>query len=225
MSRHVRRTGLGTLLLIALTGLSACGDDERSAPRDPGASVPSSAPSVPTSTEQPPATTPAVPIGTATPTSPATPTTPAQSARVMFTGRTEFFKDGQPIDAAGLAAVGWTIDTALGTATWTDVNGGVEKLSWDVPPVEATNLLDVDYWGEVTAPNLAIGPISWKSTNIVTESSLETGAHSLNGVRADAPQRVAVFSVPLASVGTAASISLDTGFPVPVLITYHYVYI
>ncbi len=135
-------------------------------------------------------------------------------------------RDNQPIDTAGLAAIGWTIDAAGGTARWTDPVLGSIKVILDVPDERAVCCFDVSYWGEVTGDNLAMGPVSMGGTVFTfSGGATDTGAHSIAGVKAMAPIVRVTVRVPEAPTGSAATVSINLGFPQPVLVTYTYVYL
>ncbi len=135
-------------------------------------------------------------------------------------------RDNQPIDTAGLAAIGWVIDAEGGTARWTDPVLGSIKVIWDVPDERAVCCFQLSYWGEVTGDNLAMGPVSMGGTVFkFGGDATDTGAHSIAKVKAKAPVVQLTVTVPEAATGSAATVSINLGFPQPVLVTYTYVYL
>lgn len=140
----------------------------------------------------------------------------------MRTGVT-ITRDGQPIDRAGLASIGWTINPNLGTAYWADPALGEQSVTWEIPPEQVGNYFEVLFWGDVKGQNLAMNPTM--STTGFTGGPTESTAYSLGGVKADAPMVTLKVSVPELVVGSTASVSMNLGWPQPVLITYSYVYL
>ncbi len=135
-------------------------------------------------------------------------------------------RDNQPIDTAGLAAIGWVVDAEGGTARWTDPVLGSIKVVWDVPDERAVCCFEVSYWGEVTGNNLAMGPVTMGGTVFTfSGGNADTGAHSLGGVKAEAPIVQLTVRVPEAPTGSSATVSINLGFPQPVLVTYNYVFL
>ena len=211
--------------VVLLVLLSAAGCDED--PPRPGS------PSTPTSSTTSDATDPATPT---TPTTQATATTEATSSSVTpsatatdrvsgiatRTGVT-ITHDGQPIDAAALQTIGWIIDPATGEADWSDPSLGEISVTWEVPDERAVAFFDVSFWGEVTGQNLAMNPSMY--TTVFTGGPIEATAHALGGVKAETPTQRLKVDVPEQPVGTVATVSINLGFPVPVLVTYSYSYL
>ncbi len=132
-------------------------------------------------------------------------------------------RDGRPIDAAGLRAIGWTsLDAGLGQAHWSDPGLGEISVTWEVPDQRAVAFIDVSFWGDVTGQNLAMNPSM--STSVFTGGPLEAAAHSIGGVKAETPTERLRVTVPEQLAGTTASVSINLGFPQPVLVTYSYRY-
>ncbi len=169
------------------------------------------------------------PSATDTTTSPSASPTPTATTRLSGVAQRTGFtitRDNKPIDTAGLAAIGWTIDAQGGTARWTDPVLGSIKVVWDVPDERAVCCFDVSYWGEVTGDNLAMGPVSMGGTVFTFAGpTTDTGAHSIGGVKAEAPIVQLSVTVPEAPTGSAATVSINLGFPQPVLVTYTYVFL
>ena len=211
MPRVLRWICLATLLLLLHTG---CDEESPSGDDDPSGS---------------PSPTASSTTNEATPTVEPTPTPTATDIRLSgIAQRTGFTitRDSQPIDTAGLAAIGWVVDAEGGTARWTDPVLGSLKVIWDVPDERAVCCFDVSYWGEVTGDNLAMGPVSMGGTAFTfSGGTTDTGAHSIARVKATAPVVQLTVRVPEAPTGSAATVSINLGFPQPVLVTYTYVYL
>ena len=132
--------------------------------------------------------------------------------------------DGQPIDAAGLRAIGWTrVDPLLGEARWSDASLGEISVTWEVPDERAVAFFDVSFWGSVTGQNLAMNPSM--ATTVFTGGPLEAAAHSIGGTKADTPTQRLRVEVPEQPAGATATVTINLGFPVPVLVTYSYTYL
>jgi hypothetical protein len=211
MPRVLRWICLAMLLLLLQA--NGCDDEERRGDRP--------RPS-PSTTESPSATDASTsPSASPTPTE----TTSRLSGVAQRTGFT-ITRDNQPIDTAGLAAIGWVVDAEGGTARWTDPVLGSIKVIWEVPDERAVCCFDVSYWGEVTGDNLAMGPVSMGGTVFTfSGGATDTGAHSIAGVKAMAPIVRVTVRVPEAPTGSAATVSINLGFPQPVLVTYNYVFL
>jgi len=202
------------VVLLVLVSAAGCGDDPPK-PRNPGSA--SSTPPTTTATSVTPTTETTTTSSTATPTS--TDQTSGIATRTGFT----ITHEGQPIDAAGLQEIGWTIDAATGSAHWTDPALGDISVTWEIPDQRAIAFFDVSFWGEVTAQNTAMNPSM--SAAVFTAVAREVTAHSTGGTRAETPTGVLKVTVPEQPVGTMASVSINLGFPRPVLITYTYTYV
>lgn len=211
MPRVLRFISLAILLLL----LQANGcDDEK--PRGDRPRPSPSATASPTATDASTSPSP-----TLTPTA----TDTRLSGIAQRTGFT-ITRDNQPIDTAGLAAIGWVVDAEGGTARWTDPVLGSIKVVWDVPDERAVCCFEVSYWGEVTGNNLAMGPVTMGGTVFTfSGGNADTGAHSLGGVKAEAPIVQLTVRVPEAPTGSSATVSINLGFPQPVLVTYNYVFL
>ncbi len=202
------------VIFVLLVSAGGC-DDEQPRSQQPRSST------ADTSTAP---TTSATTAETTTP--PATPTvTPTDrlSGVATRTGVT-IMVDGKPIDAAGLRAIGWnSVDALLGEARWSDPALGNISVTWEVPDERAVAFLDVSFWGEVTGQNLAMNPSM--ATSVFTGGPLEAAAHSIGGTKAETPTQRLRVQVPEQPAGTVATVSINLGFPVPVLITYSYTYL
>lgn len=207
MPRLLRFILLGFLLLL----LQAGGCDDK-APKNKAKPSPSASAS-PSGTEPPPTSSP-------TP----SPSATTRSTRVTRIG-VSVSRDNKAIDTAGLAAIGWVVDAEGGTANWTDPALGTIKVIWEVPEATANGTIDSNYWGEVTGGNLAFGPVTMFATTFFADGEpQDTGAHSIGGVKAQADRVYASFNVAARSPGTVGTVSINLGFPVPVVVTYNYVY-
>ena len=200
--------------VVLLVFVSAAGcDEDPPRPRDR-----SSTSVTPTSAE--PTTSTAGDKATPTPTVTASDRLSGIATRTGFT----ITVDGQPIDKAGLRAIGWTsVDALLGTAHWSDPSLGEISVTWEVPDERAVAFFDVSFWGDVTGQNLAMNPSM--STTVFTGGPLEAAAHSIGGVKAETPTQRLRVQVPEQPVGAIATVSINLGFPVPVLVTYSYTYL
>jgi len=205
------------VVLLVLLSAGGC-DEDPARPRSSGSPASSSPPTPTTSgASVTPTTEATTPASTATPTS-----TDRLSGIATRTGFT-ITHEGQPIDAAGLLAIGWTIDAATGSAHWTDPDLGDISVTWEIPDERAIAFFDVSFWGEVTAQNTAMNPSM--ATAVFTAPPREVTAHSTGGTKAETPTGLLRVTVPEQPVGTMASVSINLGFPRPVLITYTYVYV
>jgi hypothetical protein len=204
------------IVLLMLVSAAGC-DEEPARPRD-RSTPPSSTP--PTS-----ATTATTTVETTGPSAtPTTTSTDRTSVTVMRTGFT-IIHEGRTIDAAGLLAIGWTVDPAAGTAHWSDPTLGEISVTWEVPGARAVaNLNDMDFWAEVTAQNTATNPSMYGDGGF-TGGPVEVTAHSDNGVKAQSPVGRLQVTVTDQPVGATGTVNINLGFPVPVLVTYNYVYI
>ena len=202
---------LSAVVLVVLAG--GCGESEPNEAQARASASDSSSPSV----DPPPSSS-----TSATPS--ATTSTAAQlSTMVRLTGQV-MTHEGKERSAAQLAALGWSIDARRGIASWSDPALGNISVIWDPPlPVER-DTIESRYGGDVIGNNLAMGPVGWYSDVFTTTAPTETSAHSMNGVRVDAPSQEAKFTIPEMPPGTTASFSIGLGFPVPVSVTYNYVY-
>lgn len=218
----VRFAPLVSVALLLLTGLVGCGDEPRpkgSAPSGSASSSATSSTTAPTgSTEA--STTSGTTSATATATDTATDRISGIAERTSIT----ITKDNQPIDAAGLAAIGWTrVDTANGEARWSDPDLGDISVTWEVPDQRALSSFDVSLWGSVTGQNLAMSPEM--STSVFTGGPGAASAHATDGNTADTPVERMTVVVPEQPVGTTATVSINLGWPQPVLVTYTYTYV
>ncbi|KAA1419257.1 hypothetical protein F0U44_12490 [Nocardioides humilatus] len=205
---QVARFILGVVLAVLV---SAAGCDEKTPSPDSGPSGSVSESARPSPMDSPPQSP-----------NPTDDSTGRLSGVANRTGVT-ITKDGAPIDAAGLAALGWSsVDAVAGEASWSDPALGQVKVTWEIPDQRALAFFDVSFWGEVTGENLAINPSM--STTGFKGGPVETTAHATGGTRAEAPTRVLRVEVPEQSPGSTASVSINLGFPQPVLITYSYLY-
>jgi hypothetical protein len=212
MLQVARSACLAVLLAVFLAG---CGDEP------PRSKKPTTSTSVTSTT---PATSTTPPVETATPS--ATPTASSTDRLSGIATRTGFtiIHEGNPIDAAGLQAIGWTIDAATGSAHWSDPALGEISVTWEIPDERAIFSNDTSFWGDVTGANLAMNPSMYAGGGF-TGGPIEATAHSNGGVRAEAPTTRLRVAVPERPVGTSATVNINLGFPVPVLVTYNYVYI
>ncbi|HSV40241.1 MAG TPA: hypothetical protein VLI04_15885 [Nocardioidaceae bacterium] len=203
-----------TVVLLLTLLLTAAGCDED--PPRLGGSQQTGSPSA-SDSNTPTGTTP---TPSDSPSTSATPTA-RMSGVARRTGIT-ITKDGTPIDALGLRAVGWTVLAEQGEAHWADPSLGSMVVSWDVPDSRAVSGFDISVWGRVTGANLAMSPNL--STTVFTGVSVQTSAHSRDGKTAEAPIRHMRVGVPEQLVGNTATVSVNLSWPVPVLVTYNYVY-
>ena len=203
---RVPRICLAMLVLLVAAG---CGDDTYPSSKSSASTSPSSTPSASATDST------ASPTETALP----TPTEPTYSTTVKRTSVT-INHNGQPIDEAGLRALGWTILADAGEARWIDPALGNIHVVWELPPVDAHAIMGVKVWGDVTGNNLAMAPSIY--TTGFLGGPVETGAHSLGGVTAEAPERDLRVDVIEQLVGAKGSISFNLGWPQPVLVTYNY---
>lgn len=201
------------VVFVLLVSASSCGDDPPRS-QQPGTSTSDGSTAPTTSATAETSTPPATP--TVTPTD-------RLSGVATRTGVT-IMVDGKPIDAAGLRAIGWTsVDALLGEARWTDPGLGDISVTWELPDERAVAFMDVSFWGSVTGQNLAMSPSM--STSVFTGGPLEATAHSIGGKKTDTPTQRLRVEVPEQPAGTVASVSINLGFPVPVLVTYSYTYL
>lgn len=214
MLRVVRLAGF--VVFLALVSAGGCDDEQpRSRPSASASGTPPSPTTSATSTSTLETTSPS-----ATPTATVTDSISGVATRTSVT----VTRDGQPIDAAGLRAIGWTrLDALLGEAYWSDPGLGEISVTWEVPDERAVLSFDVSFWGNVTGQNLAMNPSM--STSVFTGGPLEAAAHSTGGTKAETPTQRLRVDVPEQPAGTTASVSINLGFPVPVLVTYHYQYL
>ncbi len=197
--------------ILALLVAAGCGDD--------------SSPSSKSGTSKSPSVSPSVTEFTPSPTEPtvATPTaSPTRMSGIAFRTGVTITHNNQPIDEAGLLALGWTILADAGEARWVDPTLGSIHVVWDIPDERAVALFDVSLWGDVTGNNLAMAP-SVGTTGFVG-GPIDTGAHAIGGVTAEAPVVNLRVDVPEQLTGSAATVSYNLGWPQPVLVTYNYVY-
>jgi hypothetical protein len=200
------------VVLLILVSAAGCDEDP---PRTRDRSTTSA---TPTSSE--PATSTAGETATPTPTA----TSSDRLSGIATRTTVAITVDGQPVDKAGLRAIGWTsVDPLLGTAHWSDPSLGELSVTWEVPDERAVSSFDVSFWGEVTGANLAMSPSM--STSVFTGGPLEATAHSIGGTKAETPTQRLTVGVPEQPVGMVATVSINLGFPVPVLVTYSYTYL
>lgn len=207
---RVARFTAAVVLLVLVSG-AGC-DEDPPRPRDR-----SSTSVTPTPSSAEPTATETSASGSATPTDSPTERVSLIATRTGYT----ITRDGSPIDAAGLSAIGWTVNADIGEAAWSDPSLGGETVTWELPDQRAIGFFDVSFWGSVTGANLAINPSM--SSTIFKSTPREATAHS-TGAKVDTPTQVLKVTLPEMPVGTAASVSINLGFPQPVLVTYHYVY-
>lgn len=204
--------------VVLLVLLSAAGCDE-DPPRPRSPSTPASSTTSPTTS-----TDSVIPTTEATSTS-ATSSASASDRLSGIATRTgvTISHNGQPIDAAGLQAIGWTIDAANGEADWSDPSLGQISVTWEIPDERALASFDVSFWGDVTGQNLAMNPSMYAT--VFTGGPVEATAHATGGTKAETPTQRLRIEVPEQPVGTMATVSINLGFPVPVLVTYNYQYL
>ncbi|RHW24591.1 hypothetical protein D0Z08_24045 [Nocardioides immobilis] len=201
--------------IVVLMLVSAAGCDDE--PRRPKGGTAPSGPSASSASVTPTDVT-TVPTSSPVSSDPAT-----RSSQIATRTGFTITHNGQPIDTAGLRALGWTINAVLGTAQWSDPALGSMSVTWEIPDERAVSGFDASFWGDVTAQNLAMNPTM--STSVFTGGPVEATAYSTGGRKAETPTKRLVVTVPEQPVGTTATVSMNLGWPQPVLITYNYTYV